>query len=53
MNWESLRYAVQLRRENKILLRYLFKKKNINPWTKILIEEIIKLNLSIIDDIIK
>ena len=53
MSWANLRYAIKLRRENLILVKYLTKKKNINPWTKILVEEIIKLNMSIMDDLIK
>lgn len=51
--WKDLRRAVELRKENLILFKYLRKKKNINPWTRILVEQIIKLNMNIIDDIIK
>lgn len=53
MRWEDVRYVAELRRENRILFRYLRKKKNINYWTKILMEQTIKLNMAIIDDIIK
>lgn len=53
MKWAELRYAVKLREENRRLFAYLLRKKNINPWTRILVEEIIKLNISIIKEIIK
>lgn len=53
MRWEleNLIYAIKLQEENVILFKYLTKKKNINPWTKELVEQIIKLNLSIIDNL--
>lgn len=53
MEWANLRYAIKLEEENIVLFKYLVKKKNINPWTKILVEQIIKLNISIIEEIIK
>lgn len=53
MRWEleNLIYAIELQEENVILFKYLRRKRNINPWTEILVEQIIKLNLSIIDNL--
>jgi len=53
MKLSELQYAIKLREENRRLFAYLLKKKNVNPWTRILVEEIIKLNISIIEEIIR